>query len=150
LVGLVAPDIADGKATVDPAFDPNHDGRSDLDKELVPTIPAYIDAQLANGVYRFYGPGNGLPEVASQAKALRNVAVLTVHGHQDANVPVDAAFRADQALAAAGNRDHVIRVYPRSGHSLGYAADLLHDPIGPIQPRALTDIANWFQQRVSS
>ncbi|WP_141692307.1 alpha/beta hydrolase family protein [Nocardia brasiliensis] len=140
LLGL----LGAGTPAIEPAFDPDGNGRIDLDTELSNAAVAFIDTQLDGRAFRMYGSASTLPDVAAQAGALRDISVLTMHGEHDSNVAVAAARQVDAALAAHGSRDHTLLTYPDAGHSLGAAKNLAHDPIGPIRPQPLADLAHWL------
>ncbi|WP_156161584.1 alpha/beta hydrolase family protein [Nocardia vulneris] len=141
LLGL----LGAGTPAIESAFDPDGNGRIDLTTELPSAAVSFIDAQLDGGIFRLYGSASTLPDVAAQAAALRNIPVLTMHGEQDSNIPLSAATRIDQALAAHANPDHTLLTYPATGHSLGPAPDPAHDPLAPIHSRPLTDLTNWLR-----
>lgn len=145
LVSVLAEDIGSERSALNPAFDTDGNGRIDLDNELPTAVVNFVDEQLAGGIFQLYGAPSTLPDVTAQAAALRDIPFLTLHGENDSNVSVEAAVRIDKALADNGSRDHTLRTYPGSGHSLSVAADLLHDPIGPIQPQPLADLGRWLR-----
>ncbi|MEU7144875.1 alpha/beta hydrolase [Nocardia sp. NPDC046473] len=149
LVGVLGDDVSSARTTINPTFDPDGNGRIDLDNELPTAAVKFVDEQLAGGLFRLYGAPSALPDVTAQAAVLRDLPILTLHGENDSNVSVDAARRLDRALAANGSRDHTLRTYPGSGHSLSAAADLQHDPIGPIRPEPLVDLGRWLRDHES-
>ncbi|MFD6161420.1 alpha/beta hydrolase family protein [Nocardia sp. NPDC060256] len=149
LISVLGDDVSSEHTAINRAFDPDGNGRIDLDNELPTAAVRFVDDQLAGGVFRLYGAPTTLPDVAAQAPALRDLPILILHGENDSNVSVAAAVRIDQALAASGSRDHTLRTYPRSGHSLSAAMDLQHDPIGPIRPEPLADLGNWLRDHES-
>ncbi|WP_169813639.1 alpha/beta hydrolase family protein [Nocardia pseudobrasiliensis] len=144
LLGVLG-DFDSDPAVLSPAFDLDGDGRIDLDSELLTAAAYFVDTQLAGGVFRLYGGPTALPDVTTSAAALCAVPVLIQHGENDGNVSIEAATRLDRALTAEGNGDHTLLTYPRSGHSLGKAIDLQHDPIGPIGPTPLADLGRWLR-----
>ncbi|MFC9438110.1 alpha/beta hydrolase family protein [Nocardia sp. NPDC057030] len=145
LVSVLADDIGSERSALNPAFDTDGNGRIDIDNELPAAAVKFVDEQLAGGIFRLYGEPATLSDVAARAADLRDIPFLALHGENDSNVSVDAAVRIDKALADNGSRDHTLRVYPRSGHSLSAAADPRHDPIGPIQPQPLADLGRWLR-----
>ena len=52
---------------------------------------------------------------------------------------------AHAALAAAGNTEHTLKLYPGLGHSLGPAADITKDEFAPMAGGPMNDMAAWLR-----
>jgi fermentation-respiration switch protein FrsA (DUF1100 family) len=133
-----------GVLALNPRLDRNHDGAIDLDTEFLPVVPTLLSALLSpRGPLAIYAPGRALPTVTAQAPALR-LPVLILQGVNDANVPPRGAQLLAGALARGGNRDHLLKLYPGLGHSLGPAVSVIADNFRPIAPAPLVDLATWL------
>jgi hypothetical protein len=77
------------------------------------------------------GPGRGLASLTDQAAKL-TLPILVLQGANDGNVPQASAQILDEAPRQHGNQDHILRMYPGLGHSLGPAADPTYDDLRPI------------------
>ncbi|QBD75061.1 hypothetical protein EPA93_03240 [Ktedonosporobacter rubrisoli] len=146
VLGYVTSDPASGDFTPNPAFDLNHDGKLDIDHELYPTFPAFIDkALLPSGLFHMYGTGHVLPSVSEQASKLK-LPVLILQGRQDGNTPAYGAKRIDTIVDQNGNRDHTLHMYAHLGHSLGVTPGPAYDNMLPIAQQPLSDINDWLQK----
>ncbi|MFE3192693.1 alpha/beta hydrolase family protein [Nocardia sp. NPDC059240] len=136
---------AAGDFTVRPSWDIDHDGALDVNLEFRPMYQLYLNSVMMQpgGAFEIYNPTRALPSVIEQAPKL-TAPVLILQGEQDANVPPAAASLLDTALAATGNRDHTLRLFPGLGHSLGRTPDVLHDDFQPIDSAALDALATWL------
>ncbi|CAO5164329.1 AB hydrolase-1 domain-containing protein [Frankia sp. AiPs1] len=142
---FLIPGLADDDFSVEPTFDANHDGAIDIDRELLPALPAFVDQLLgpSRPIAR-YGPGRALPTTLEQAPHL-HLPVLILQGEKDGNVPAVAAVTLDRTLDRLGNQDHHLRLYPGLGHSLGPAPAVWQDQLLPIDARPLNDLATWLR-----
>jgi fermentation-respiration switch protein FrsA (DUF1100 family) len=144
LMDLLAPGSSQtGKIVLNSSFDHNHDGVLALDDEFLPSLDEWLDARFEQGSFWMYAPSRALPTVTEQASNLK-LPVLILQGGNDANTPLKGAQVLDHALAAAGNPDHQLNVYPGLGHSLGPAANPIDDNFRPIAQRPLADILAWL------
>jgi uncharacterized protein len=142
---FLIPGLAEGDFSVEPSFDSNHDGAIDVDLELLPAIPAFVDLLLGpGGPIARYGPGRALPTTVEQAPSLR-LPVLILQGQTDGNVPAAAAVNLDRILGRFGSQDHQLHLYPGLGHSLGIAPTVWQDQLLPIQPQPLNDVVAWLR-----
>jgi pimeloyl-ACP methyl ester carboxylesterase len=135
IVGSVAPNSYNGDFSIDPTLDLNHDGRIDVDHELAPSVPALVD-KLITGPLKIYAVGRALPDVSQVAPTLR-MPVLVLQGQNDANVPAAGALR-------LAGKDHVVRVYPGLGHSLGRTNSIVGDNFQPIAAQPQAELALWL------
>jgi uncharacterized protein len=141
-ITFVAPGAASGSFVPGREFDPDQDGRVELDSEWRAAVPAFVDSLLApSGPLASWGPGRGLPSVTEQAPALR-LPVLVLQGEHDGNVPPASAHVLDDALREHGT----LRMYPGLGHSLGPAADRADDDLRPIHELPMADIVAWLDR----
>ncbi|GAA1690693.1 alpha/beta hydrolase [Fodinicola feengrottensis] len=138
IIQLLAPQSYTGDFSIDPALDPNHDGRIDIDNELLPAIPGLI-AKLVTGPLHIYAPGEALPDVSQVAPKLR-MPILVLQGGNDANVPASGAATLNRNL----HRDHVVRIYPGLGHTLGRTATQIGDNFQPMTAQPQADLALWL------
>lgn len=61
-------------------------------------------------------------------------------------MPPAGARGLDAALAASGNADHTLRVYPGLDHSLGAAASVIDDNFRSIAVAPLIATADWLRR----
>ncbi len=129
----------------DPAIDANKDGKLDIDQEIAPYFKdafAHFDSAFGK-FFPAYTSDQQLAFITDSAKTIKQ-PVLILHGENDANTPVRNAKAVDQAFAEAGSASHTLITYPGLGHSLGKAASMIDDSFAPIDPRPLTDLADWL------
>jgi dienelactone hydrolase len=140
----------DQKIAVNPDLDTNKDGVLEADTEVRPAVDPLINAQLApGGPFELYGPSKGLPIPTDLAAQLKE-PVLILQGANDGAVPPAGAQRFDAALAANGNHDHTLKLYPGLGHSLGPASGPSDDNFRPIVEQPMQDLVAWLQLHTSA
>jgi hypothetical protein len=145
-IGFVAPGSFGGTDyTVSPTFDPNGDGKLDVDTEFLPGMQKTFDLGFQpGGPFAIYGPDRALPSVLDQARALSRFPTLVLQGGRDANVPPAGAFKLNAALRG----DHTLRFYPTLGHSLGRTPSLFADDFQPIDQQPMNDLACWLSEHL--
>lgn len=139
---LLAPDSTPQVPRLNTALDTDRDGRIDLRAEALPAIRAFYAQGVAQSP--LYAPATTLPTLGELAPEL-GLPVLILQGENDGNIdPADARLL-DAALAAAGNTDHTLKLYPGLGHSLGPAADITKDEFAPMAGGPMNDMAAWLR-----
>lgn len=141
-INFAVPGISRGDYTVGAGFDVDRDGRLDVDRAFVPGMRRIFDSMFAPGSSYIYA--HPLPTVLEQAPRLTE-PTLVLQGLDDANVPVVGSVILDGALAAAGNRDHTMRLFSGLGHSLGPAGSVETDDFRPIDPKVLVALDDWLR-----
>lgn len=143
---FLIPGLANGDFSAEPTFDANHDRAIDIDRELLPALPSFIDQLLGpTGPIARYGPGRALPTTLQQAPSL-HLPVLILQGETDGNVPAAAAVNLDRTLDRLGNPDHQLLLYLGLGHSLGAAPAVWEDRLLPLDSQPLNDLATWLSR----
>ena len=69
---------------------------------------------------------------------------LLLNGENDLQTPARAALAADAAVAAAGNKDHQVIIYPGMAHTMNITRKFHPDFGGPDQ-QVVTDIREWLR-----
>ncbi|GAA2575830.1 alpha/beta fold hydrolase [Winogradskya consettensis] len=143
------PVLLDGRK-VAAATDSNHDGRIAIDAEagvvlreithidLYPNLPD-LDAytiSYAKDIARFPTVSQALPKFSGPT--------LLLNGENDIQTPARAALVADAAVAAAGNKDHTIVIYPGMAHTMNITPKFTPEFAGPDQ-QVITEIRGWLK-----
>lgn len=139
---LLAPDSTPQLPRLSTALDTNGDGKIDLRGEALPVVRAFYAQSVAQSP--LYAQATTLPTLGELAPRLK-LPVLILQGENDGNIDPAGARRLAAALAAAGNTDHTLKLYPGLGHSLGPAADLTRDDFAPVAGGPLNDMAAWLR-----
>jgi hypothetical protein len=96
--------------------------------------------------WEFLRPLGGFPDLdRDQAVAWERVRcpVLAVWGERDTTFPIpEVVARTEAALARAGNRDVMVRVFPGAEHGIKSVET------GAFAPGYLELIASWTRERV--
>ncbi|WP_305787911.1 alpha/beta hydrolase [Symbioplanes lichenis] len=143
------PVLLDGRK-VRAATDRNSDGRIAIDAEAGPVLRAitHIDAypdlpdlddytiSYAKDIARFPTVSQALPKFRGPA--------LLLNGENDIQTPARAAIVADAALAAAGNKDHKLVIYPGMAHTMNITTKYQPAFAEPDQ-RVVTEIEGWLK-----
>ncbi|PRY19712.1 alpha/beta hydrolase family protein [Pseudosporangium ferrugineum] len=141
--------LLDGRK-VRAATDRNRDGRIAIDAEAGPVlrkatgIDAYpnipgLDQSLVdylNDLGRFPTVSEALPRFSGPT--------LLLNGENDLDTPARGALVADAAVAAAGNRDHKVVIYPGVVHTLNVAPKY-SDDLGEPDPRIVAEVQAWLK-----
>jgi uncharacterized protein len=69
---------------------------------------------------------------------------LLLNGENDLQTPARAALAADAAVAAAGNRDHTVVIYPGMAHTMNITPKF-HPEFGDPDQRVVDDIRAWLK-----
>jgi uncharacterized protein len=135
---------------VNPGTDTDGDGRVAIDAEVGPVlrkttgIDAYpkvpgLDQSLVdylNDIARFPTVSEALPKFSGPT--------LMLNGENDLQTPARAALVADAAVAAAGNKDHKIVIYPGMAHTMNITPKF--SPVfGEPDRQVVTEIRNWLR-----
>ncbi len=143
---LVENNIQQDAITLNPAFDSNKDGAISVEGELPAAIKSTLDAGFTpGGFFNLYAPDKALPSVIDQAAKL-TLPILILQGERDANVNPAGALDLAGKLAAAGNHQFHVVLYPTLGHSLGEVSSPTDDNFPPIAPQPLTDTLDWLNR----
>lgn len=135
-----------------PSTDTDHDGRVAIDAEAGPVLRAAtgIDAypnipgleqpvvDYLNDIARFPTVSQALPRFAGPT--------LLLNGENDLQTPARAALVADAAVAAAGNRDHKIVIYPGMAHTMNITPRFAPE-FGEPDRQVVTEIQRWLASR---
>jgi acetyl esterase/lipase len=130
--------------------DTDHDGQVAIDAEAGPVlrrstgIDAYpnvpgLDQRLIdyiNDIARFPTVSQALPKFAGPT--------LMLNGENDLQTPARAALVADAAVAAAGNRDHKIVIYPGMAHTMNITPKFFPE-FGEPDHQVVTEIRSWLR-----
>ena len=131
-----------GQIKINGFFDTNKDGKIDIDAELLPNFSAYLDELFKpGGPFGNQSSDQSLPTVTEAAPNLK-IPLFIMQGEYDANVPVFGAQLLNVALVA--NPDHLLKVFPGHGHSLGETPSLIQDNLQPIAQQPMADLAAWL------
>jgi pimeloyl-ACP methyl ester carboxylesterase len=148
IAGQLRAALLDGDR-INAALDTDHDGTLAIDTEVeaaqraaggfdkFPDIPGAPRgfADYLSDFGRFTMPAGTLPRYAGP--------VLLLNGETDIQTRVRAAITVDARLTAAGNRDHRLIVYPRTGHMMNVTDK--YDPTFGAPDRAVVDdIGAWL------
>jgi len=130
--------------------DKNHDGRIAIDAEAgavlrevthiddYPNLPD-LDQPTINylkDIARFPTVSQALPKFSGPT--------LMLNGENDIQTPARAALVADAAVAAAGNQDHKIVIYPGMAHTMNITPKF-HPEFGEPDKQVITEIQGWLK-----
>jgi acetyl esterase/lipase len=129
--------------------DRNHDGRIAIDAEAGPVLRkiTHIDdypnlpdldpytISYAKDIARFPTVSQALPKFAGPT--------LLLNGENDIQTPARAAIVADAAVAAAGNQDHKIVIYPGMAHTMNITPKF-HPEFGEPDKQVIAEIQRWL------
>ncbi|MFI7542378.1 alpha/beta fold hydrolase [Actinoplanes sp. NPDC049599] len=130
--------------------DTDHDGRVAIDAEAGPVlrestgIDAYphvpgLDQPVVDyltDIARFPTVSEALPRFAGPT--------LLLNGENDLQTPARAALVADAAVAAAGNKDHKIVIYPGMAHTMNITPKFTPE-FGEPDRQVVTEIQRWLR-----
>jgi len=141
--------LLDG-AKVRAATDANRDGRIAIDTEAGAVlrantgIDAYPDVPGLDPFLVSYIKDLARFPTVTQALPRFSGPTLLLNGENDLETPPRAAIAADAAVAAAGNKDHQLVVYPGLAHTMNLAPKFA-DEIGEPEQRVISDIQGWLK-----
>ncbi|GLY19701.1 alpha/beta hydrolase [Kineosporia sp. NBRC 101677] len=130
--------------------DKNRDGHIAIDTEAGPVlrdltgIDAYPNipglstflVSYIKDLARFPHAGKALPRFSGPT--------LLLNGENDLETPARAALAADAAVAAAGNKDHTVVIYPGLAHTMN-ASPKFDDELGEPDQRVVADVQKWLE-----
>ncbi|MEV4706444.1 alpha/beta fold hydrolase [Actinoplanes sp. NPDC049316] len=141
--------LLDGRK-VSAATDRNHDGRIAIDAEAgavlrktthiddypnLPDLDPYV-ISYAKDFARFPTVSQALPKFRGPT--------LMLNGENDLQTPARAAIAADAAVAAAGNKDHKLVIYPGMAHTMNITPKF-HPEFGEPDKQVITEIQGWLK-----
>ena len=139
--------LLDG-AKVKASTDTNRDGRIAIDAEAgavlrkASGIDSYPDTpgletlkDYVTDIARFPTVTEALPRFSGPT--------LLLNGENDLQTPARAALAADAAVAAAGNRDHRVIIYPGMAHTMNITPKFRPE-FGDPDRQVVTDIRQWL------
>ena len=128
--------------------DTNRDGQIAIDAEAGPVLrkASGIDAypntpgletlkDYVTDIARFPTVTEALPRFSGPT--------LLLNGENDLQTPARVALAADAAVAAAGNKDHQVIIYPGMAHTMNITARF-HPEFGNPDQQVVTDIRAWL------
>ncbi|WP_067497360.1 alpha/beta fold hydrolase [Actinoplanes sp. TFC3] len=130
--------------------DKNHDGRIAIDAEAGPVLRA------ATGIDQYPNVPGLEPYVVNYAIDLGRFPTVTqalpkftgptllLNGENDVQTPARAALAADAAVAAAGNKDHKIVIYPGMAHTMNITPKFT-PAFGEPDKQVITEIQSWLK-----
>jgi uncharacterized protein len=143
------PVLLDGDK-VAPGTDTDRDGQVAIDAEAGPVlrkstgIDAYPNVPgLEQPIVDYLNDIARFPTV-SQALPKFNGPTLILNGENDLQTPARAALVADAAVAAAGNKDHKIVIYPGMAHTMNITPRFLPE-FGEPDQQVVTEIRGWLK-----
>ncbi|MCL3819595.1 hypothetical protein [Aeromicrobium wangtongii] len=69
---------------------------------------------------------------------------LLLNGENDLQTPARVALTADAAIAAAGNKDHTVVIYPGMAHTMNITPKFTPE-FGDPDQQVLRDIRSWLR-----
>ncbi|MCH6559994.1 prolyl oligopeptidase family serine peptidase, partial [candidate division KSB1 bacterium] len=73
--------------------------------------------------------------------------LLILQGESDAVISVAMVESLVDALDESGHQDHALKIYPKLGHTLGYAETRIADDMREIASEPLEDLTAWLNDR---
>nr|WP_221375279.1 alpha/beta fold hydrolase [Actinoplanes polyasparticus] len=132
--------------------DKNRDGQIAIDAEAGPALRkiTHIDdypnlpdldqptIDYVNDIARYPTVSQALPKFGGPT--------LMLNGENDLQTPARAALVADAAVAAAGNKDHKIVIYPGMAHTMNITPKFTPE-FGEPDKQVITEIQGWLKAR---
>jgi pimeloyl-ACP methyl ester carboxylesterase len=130
--------------------DKNRDGQIAVDTEAdavlreitgidaYPNLPGVDPFEISylKDLARFPSVAEALPRFSGPA--------LLLNGENDLQTPARAALAADAAVAAAGNKDHKVVIYPGMVHTMNLAPKFT-DELGEPDQRVIAEVQSWLK-----
>ena len=143
--------LLDGRKVL-PSTDRNRDGQIAIDGEAGPVLRkiTHIDdypnlpdldqptIDYVNDIARFPTVSQALPKFGGPT--------LMLNGENDLQTPARAALVADAAVAATGNKDHKIVIYPGMAHTMNITPKFTPE-FGEPDKQVITEIQGWLKAR---
>ena len=141
--------LLDGKKVL-ASTDTNHDGQVAIDAEAgrvlrkttgidaYPNVPGFDQPLIdyINDIAKFPTVSEALPKFTGPT--------LMLNGENDLQTPARAALAADAAVAASGNKDHKIVIYPGMAHTMNITPKF-GNQFGQPDRKVVTEIQNWLR-----
>ena len=126
-------------------IDRDGDGLMSINEEYAPRNLSYLD-MVTSPEYPLFKWFVSHFELDTTLRMIGNVScsILTLHGEDDVQAPIQEAFLLEQRLSQVNHQDHTLYSYPGLGHSF-YPVDSWKQPLGPIQDYVLSDIFTWLK-----
>ena len=126
----------DGQIAIDTEAGPVLRANTGIDK--YPNIPG-LDPSVVSYI-------KDLARFPSVEKALPRFSgpTLLLNGENDLETPARAALAADAAVAAAGNKDHKVVIYPGVAHTMNLAPKF-SDELGEPDQRVVAEVQAWLE-----
>ncbi|WP_199514102.1 alpha/beta hydrolase [Nucisporomicrobium flavum] len=130
--------------------DRNHDGRIAVDAEAGPVlreltgIDAYPEIPSLDPFLVTYLKDLGRFPTVERALPRFSGPTLLLNGENDLETPARAALAADAAVAAAGNRDHKVVIYPGLAHTMNLSPRYA-DELGEPDQRVIDEVQGWLK-----
>ncbi|UQU63746.1 alpha/beta fold hydrolase [Couchioplanes caeruleus] len=141
--------LLDG-SRVSAATDRDHDGRIAIDAEAGAVLrkTTHIDdypnlPDLDPSVISYAKDLARFPTVTQALPKFRG-PTLMLNGENDLQTPARAAIAADAAVAAAGNTDHKLVIYPGMAHTMNITPKF-HPDFGEPDKQVVTEIQGWLK-----
>ncbi|MEU8819685.1 alpha/beta fold hydrolase [Actinoplanes sp. NPDC048796] len=144
----IRPVLLDGRK-VRASTDTNGDGRIAIDAEAgavlrkATGIDNYPDVPGLEGLRDYVEDIARFPTVTEALPRFTGPTLL-LNGENDLQTPARVARTADAAVAAAGNKDHKIIVYPGMAHTMNITPKFVPE-FGDPDRQVVTDIRAWLR-----
>lgn len=148
LADQLRPVLLDGDKLL-ASTDTNRDGRIAIDAEAgavlrtatgidnYPDVPGLEDLkEYVADIARFPTVTEALPKFSGPT--------LLLNGENDLQTPARVALTADAAVAAAGNQDHKVVIYPGMAHTMNVTRKFTPE-LGDPDRQVLRDIRSWLR-----
>ncbi|MFI5842984.1 alpha/beta fold hydrolase [Catenuloplanes sp. NPDC051500] len=140
--------LLDGDGVLD-STDTDRDGQIAIDAEAGPVLRAatgidnYPDVPGLEELKEYVTDFARFPTVTEALPSFTG-PTLMLNGENDLQTPARAALAADAAVAASGNKDHTIIIYPGMAHTMNITpkfAAQFRDP----DPKVVNDVRTWLR-----
>ncbi|MFF5075680.1 alpha/beta fold hydrolase [Actinoplanes sp. NPDC000266] len=148
LAGQIRPVLLDGRK-VRASTDTDGDGRIAIDAEAgavlrkATGIDNYPDVPGLEGLRDYVTDIARFPTVTEALPKFTGPTLL-LNGENDLQTPARVALTADAAVAAAGNKDHKIVIYPGMAHTMNITPKFVPQ-FGEPDRQVVTDIREWLR-----
>jgi uncharacterized protein len=130
--------------------DRDHDGRIAIDAEAgavlrkATHVDAYPNVPGLDPYILSYAPDLGRFPTVTQALPKFTGPVLMLNGENDIQTPARAAIAADAAVAASGNKDHKLVVYPGMAHTMNITPKFTPE-FGEPDQQVVNEVRTWLR-----
>ncbi|MBU2666022.1 alpha/beta fold hydrolase [Actinoplanes bogorensis] len=142
------PVLLDGRK-VRASTDTDHDGQIAIDAEAgrvlrqASGIDSYPDTPGLETLKDYVTDIARFPTVTEALPRFTGPTLL-LNGENDLQTPARAALAADAAVAASGNRDHQVIIYPGMAHTMNITPKF-HPEFGAPDQQVVQDIRGWLR-----